>query len=270
MRCLRQLFLVSLAVTAWALHESDVGVVDWNTKLIGVPLHGSPHTAPKFFGDYVLTATSNNVLAALNATDGSIGMLRAVSPTPASLMRLQYGEVYMMQRIRLWSSATMMIVRHYVDFKCAYESNMVLGVSSLSGPGGSTLRTYDLKTGHLILEKQLHSPVDGRLHEPQNLGISLLLSTDSSLNSTAYFALTNGDSVTRLDEAGKTLWTWSSPDQGCVYSYYAVFTSLISVHQVLSFVFSHNHRPFHGICCGAREVICILHFARNDLVGDHG
>jgi hypothetical protein len=74
MRCLRQLFLVSLGVTAWALHESDVGVVDWNTKLIGVPLHGSPHTAPVFHGDYVLTATSNNVLAALNATDGSIGV----------------------------------------------------------------------------------------------------------------------------------------------------------------------------------------------------
>jgi hypothetical protein len=241
MRCLRQLFLVSLAFTAWALHESDVGVVDWNTKLIGVPLLGSLHTASKFYGDYVLTATSNNVLAALNATDGSIGMLRVVSPTLASLMRLQYGGVYMMQRIRSWPSASMMIVRHNVNFRCAHESNMVLGVSSLSGPGGSTLRIYDLKTGHLILEKQLHSQVDGRLHEPQNLGISILRSTDSSLNSTAYFALTNGDSVTRLDEAGETLWTWNSPDQGCVSSYYFVFTSLILVHQVFSFVFSHNH-----------------------------
>jgi hypothetical protein len=111
----------------------------------------------------------------------------------------------------------MIIVRHNADFKCIRGSNIVPGVSSLSGPGGSTLRTYDLETGHLILEKQLHSPVDGRLHEPQNLGISLLRSTDISLNSTTYFALTNGDSVTRLDETGDILWAWKSPDQGCAF-----------------------------------------------------
>ncbi|KAG0701659.1 hypothetical protein DFH29DRAFT_925728 [Suillus ampliporus] len=185
MRCLRQLFLISLGVTAWALHESDVGVVDWNTKLIGVPLHGSPHTAPTFHGDYILTATSNNVLAALNATDGSI-VWRSIYDAEDPIMAF------------------------------SHHDN---GVSSLSGPGGSTLRTYDLESGHLILEKQLHSPVDGRLHEPQNLGISLLHSTDPSLNSTAYFALTNGDSVTRLDETGETLWTWNSPDQGSLVLY---------------------------------------------------
>lgn len=198
MRCLRQLFLVSLAVTAWALHESDVGVVDWNTKLIGVPLHGSPHTAPKFYGDYVLTATSNNVLAALNATDGSI-VWRSIYDAEDPIMAFS----------------------HHDD-----------SVSSLSGPGGSTLRTYDLQTGHLILEKQLHSQVDGRLHEPQNLGISLLRSTDSSLNSTTYFALTNGDSVTRLDESGETLWTWNSPDQGSLVLYSHIITDPFTVYVV--------------------------------------
>lgn len=85
MRCLRRLLLVSLGVTTWALHESDVGVVDWNTKLIGVPLHNSPYTVPIFHGDYILTATSNNVLAALNATDGSIGVSPPVSLTPVLL-----------------------------------------------------------------------------------------------------------------------------------------------------------------------------------------
>jgi outer membrane protein assembly factor BamB len=198
MRCLRQLFLVSLGVTAWALHESDVGVVDWNTKLIGVPLHGSPHTAPVFHGDYVLTATSNNVLAALNATDGSI------------VWRSLYD-----------AEDLIMAFTHHDN-----------SVSSLSGPGGSTLRTYDLETGHLIFEKQLHNPVDGRLHEPQNLGISLLRSTDTSLNSTAYFALTNGDSVTRLDEVGDILWTWKSPDQGSLILYSHIIADPSTVYLV--------------------------------------
>lgn len=198
MRCLRRLFLPSLVVTVWALHESDVGIVDWNTKLIGVPLYGSPHTAPQFHGDYVLTATGNNVLAALNATDGSI-VWRSIYDAEDPIMVFSYHDD---------------------------------SVSSLSGQGGSTLRTYDLKTGHLILEKQLHSPVDGRLHEPQNLGISLLRSTDSSLNSTAYFALTNGDSVTHLDEAGETLWTWNSPDQGSLVLYSHIITDPSTVYVV--------------------------------------
>lgn len=198
MRCLRQLFLVSLGVTAWALHESDVGVVDWNTKLIGVPLQGSPHTAPVFHGDYVLTATSNNVLAALNATDGSI-VWRSIYDAEDPIMAF------------------------------AHHDN---SVSSLSGPGGSTLRTYDLETGHLILEKQLHSPVDGRLHEPQNLGISLLRSTDPSLNSTAYFALTNADSVTHLDENGDILWTWKSPDRGSLVLYSHIIVDPSTVYVV--------------------------------------
>lgn len=115
MRCLRQLSLASLCATAWALHQSDVGVVDWNTKLIGVPLHGSPHTAPAFYGDYILTATSNNVLAALNTTDGSIGVCPILTLT--LLTRLQYGEVYTIQRIRSWLSATVIIVRHDANFK---------------------------------------------------------------------------------------------------------------------------------------------------------
>jgi len=118
MRCLRRLFLVSLGVTAWALHESDVGVVDWNRKLIGVPLHNSPHTAPVFHGDYILTATSSNVLAALNATDGSIGVSCPAFLAPASLTRLQCGEVYMMRRIQLWLLAIMIIVRYNVDLEC--------------------------------------------------------------------------------------------------------------------------------------------------------
>jgi hypothetical protein len=52
-----------------ALHESDVGIVDWNKHYIGVPLAGSLTTAPAFLHvgneTVVLTATGSNVLAAL-------------------------------------------------------------------------------------------------------------------------------------------------------------------------------------------------------------
>ena len=79
MRFLSSLALLFvLAVTAWALHESDVGIVDWNKHYIGVPLAGSVTTAPVFHHvgnkTIVLTATGSNVLAALEPEDGSIRM----------------------------------------------------------------------------------------------------------------------------------------------------------------------------------------------------
>ena len=78
MQLLRCLLLSVLALAARAIHESEVGIVDWHTKLVGVPLYTSHLTKPVFRADTVLTATSNNVLAALNATDGSIGLLAFV------------------------------------------------------------------------------------------------------------------------------------------------------------------------------------------------
>ena len=79
MRLLSSLvLLLVLGVTTWALHESDVGIVDWNKHYIGVPLVGSVTTAPAFHHvgnkTIVLTATGSNVLAALEPEDGSIRM----------------------------------------------------------------------------------------------------------------------------------------------------------------------------------------------------
>lgn len=76
---MRLLFLLlALGITAWALHESDVGIVDWNKRYIGVPLFGSVTTAPAFHHvgnkTIILTATSSNVLAALEPEDGTIRM----------------------------------------------------------------------------------------------------------------------------------------------------------------------------------------------------
>lgn len=70
------LSLLVHALGCWAIHESDVGVVDWYKSLIGVPLAAPQSTTPKFTSvegkDVILTATESNILAALNVDDGSI------------------------------------------------------------------------------------------------------------------------------------------------------------------------------------------------------
>lgn len=80
----RILLLAALSIIpAWALHQSEAGVVDWHKKLIGIPLSASLSTAPVFHRvggvnestrSIVLTATQSNVLAALDPIDGSVGM----------------------------------------------------------------------------------------------------------------------------------------------------------------------------------------------------
>ena len=68
--------LLSLCTAVWSIHESDVGVVDWHKHLVGVPLSGIPTTAPSFYQagnkSLILTATVNNVLAALEPADGAL------------------------------------------------------------------------------------------------------------------------------------------------------------------------------------------------------
>ena len=66
---------------ALGLQASEAGVVDWHKPLVGVPLADWQSTAPAFHrpekasDSVIVTATGSNVLAALNATDGSIGAL---------------------------------------------------------------------------------------------------------------------------------------------------------------------------------------------------
>ena len=80
MRFLRLGLISVLCVSSTALHESEVGIVDWHKHLIGVPLSSSTSTAPVFHRvgatstkSVVITATGNNVLAALNPVNGSVG-----------------------------------------------------------------------------------------------------------------------------------------------------------------------------------------------------
>ena len=73
---LQLLLLLVLCVISWALRESDVGIVDWHKKLIGVPLSGPIRTAPTFQATgntiVVIAATDNNVVAVPNPENGCV------------------------------------------------------------------------------------------------------------------------------------------------------------------------------------------------------
>ncbi|KAL4079874.1 hypothetical protein V8B97DRAFT_656854 [Scleroderma yunnanense] len=182
-----------LHTTTWALHESDVGVVDWHTKLVGVPLVDSQHTAPVFHEDLILTATSSHVLAALNATDGSI-VWRSIHDDEDPILAF-----------KIHDSA----------------------VASLSGPGGATFRSYDLSTGDLLLETRLHNPADSRSHNLQEAVIA------PAHQSNTLFTLTNGSSVSRIDsQSGEILWKWSSLDSGSPVVYSHILASPDAVYAV--------------------------------------
>lgn len=76
-------WLIALfGLPALAIHSSEAGVVDWHKPLIGDALTGNAALSPIFhrLGEaneatksYVLTATTNNVLAALHPENGTIG-----------------------------------------------------------------------------------------------------------------------------------------------------------------------------------------------------
>ncbi|KAJ7709007.1 hypothetical protein B0H17DRAFT_916569 [Mycena rosella] len=106
-----------------AIHESDVGVIDWHKKLIGVPL-AAPVVHHGENGSVLLVPTASNVLAALNTTDGSVA----------------------------W--------RYLFDAADDIASLHVDGdvVVALSGQGASMLRSFEALTGLMALEKRLDAP----------------------------------------------------------------------------------------------------------------
>jgi hypothetical protein len=81
-------------------------------------------------------------------------------------------------------------------------------VVSLSGHGGSTLRTFDCLTGQLILEKRLHTPNVDHL-DPHSFGAELAFIPET----VDVFALTNGRSVRRIGVDGTEHWAWESLDE---------------------------------------------------------
>lgn len=82
-------------------------------------------------------------------------------------------------------------------------------MASLSGPGGSTLRTFEFLTGDLILETQVYAPEPGHLFNPAHFDTHAAFSDHSE----GLYVLSDGHVVTFVDGVtGEIRWTWSSPD----------------------------------------------------------
>jgi hypothetical protein len=85
-----------------------------------------------------------------------------------------------------------------------------LVVVTLSGIGGGILRSFDMETGVLLLEKQLHPPELGHRAEPHSFGKHVVFGGN---NNTDIYVLTNGYSFARMNrETGEIHWTFASPD----------------------------------------------------------
>lgn len=205
MRCLHSfgLILAGLCSTVLALYESDVGIVDWHLPLVGVPLTSSLDTAPTFHAipkrppteALLLTATSSNVLAALRASNGQLAWRFVFTPTDHII--------------------------HYQQHR-----DMVV---SLSGPGGSTLRTFDCLTGQLILERRLHAPHTDHL-DPHNFGFGAEIAFISE--TVDAFTLTNGRTVQRIGADGTEHWVWERPDKSASVVYFKLVTTPSTIYVI--------------------------------------
>ena len=87
----------------------------------------------------------------------------------------------------------------------------------LSGPGGSTFRSFSSSKGELISEVRLHNPLEGKLFDPVDLGVhvAFLDSNDTSpVPNPDVFVLNDGHVVRRIDSTnGKARWEWKAEDQ---------------------------------------------------------
>ncbi|THH17682.1 hypothetical protein EW146_g3182 [Bondarzewia mesenterica] len=195
-------FIASWLTVVYALHESEAGIVDWYQANIGVPLSESLSTGPSFHSKHgqppteglLLSATSSNVLAALNAGNGSVAWRYVYGPS---------------------------------DNVIYYQRNEDV-VACLSGPGGAILRLLDYSTGDLLVERPLHQPDDAPLLEPDGPGASIaFLSTDEQ--STKLFVLTNGYILQCVDRSGEVQWTWKAPDQTSL----VLYSKVIATHSTI-------------------------------------
>lgn len=73
--------LLLVVLPSFALHQSDAGKVDWHKELIGLPRIETTAVAPRFERtagqkqrSFIVTVSKSNVVSAVNAVDGNIGV----------------------------------------------------------------------------------------------------------------------------------------------------------------------------------------------------
>lgn len=200
MRLISLLVVASWLGTTFGIQESDAGIIDWHKRLVGVPLVDSTSTAPVFHRvggkntkSVILAATEQNVLAALNPVDGSVAWRHVFEPE---------------------------------DTIVTFQKQDTT-VASLSGPGGATLRSFDVLSGHLLLEKRLHSPETSLPSDSDHTGSCIAFTADSDI-----IALTNGHTVQSITKSGEIRWTWPSEDQSSLVIYTNVIATPTAIYAV--------------------------------------
>ncbi|TRM55534.1 hypothetical protein BD626DRAFT_525104 [Schizophyllum amplum] len=118
MRLFSPLVLLLFSTITWALHETDVGVIDWHKRLVGVPVLGSSATAPSMHR--VKGKTSRTVI--LSVTDKNTSWRHVFEPQDPVVSYYKHDDA----------------------------------VVALSGPGGSTIRMFESLTGFVLFERKLH------------------------------------------------------------------------------------------------------------------
>ena len=82
-------------------------------------------------------------------------------------------------------------------------------VTTLSGPGGATLRVIGATTGHILWELPLHDASLGRLSEPIDIGADISYVRDVE----ELIILSNANTVRRVSiSEGSTKWVWTATD----------------------------------------------------------
>ncbi|KAL1658638.1 hypothetical protein GGF50DRAFT_131591 [Schizophyllum commune] len=200
MRLWTPLIVLITSTLSWALHESDVGVIDWHKSLVGVPQVYTPGTAPlmhrvkgKTSKSVILSVTDKNVLAALDPVSGGVTWRHVFDDSDP-------------------------VVSYH-----KYEDAVV----ALSGPGSSTVRMFESLTGFILFERKLYNDSQG---PTSAFGTHVAFAPEmAELN-----VLTGGHTVTRLNgkSGGKTLWTWRSEDQGSLVTYLQLVNTAEAVYAI--------------------------------------
>ncbi|KIY53056.1 DUF1620-domain-containing protein [Fistulina hepatica ATCC 64428] len=204
-------FLLLLwSVLCAALHESDVGVINWHKEFVGVPnLAGPPpvfhRVGSKSTRSVVLAATESNAFAAFDPISGEI-VWRHIHEDhdPVATFRAFDDGMYF----------------HIASHSFIHISIVVV---VLSGPEGATMRIFEALTGHILFEA--HLPMS----QPSvagNAGSDVGFAPGTKQIYTLY----NGNSVSLVD--GSVKWTWVSPDQSSMVVYSKIFATTEAIYAV--------------------------------------
>ena len=207
--------LISLCAVSTALHEADVGLVDWHKQLIGVPLAGPLSASPSFHHvenrSLIITTTDSNVLAALEPEDGSIRELPFLSNTFIIGLTSPVWRHVFDPEDRIMGYYKNSSGKCHFNRPLLYTHIFLVVIATLSEAGGATLRTFNAISGEIVLEKKLNPSETRALNDPIHVGKDVIFSRSSA----DIYVLTNGHIVSVLDgETGELKLRWASPDQG--------------------------------------------------------